>query len=201
MSKRRSCISRSDKREERPGSPERPRTLAPPGSPSGSRGKVGIERPSATRGGRGSAGAASSLDGIVFSDSADCETFIAELGIRVEAPFGASAFRRLRPPRRPLRRRCLSGVAADPPADDTGASWAGGSPAGVGADSSATEFSTGTCAGSGVRANEVSPASWDALIAESCPPSLTAASCAFVFQSALRKRSAAARYHFAASKF
>src|SRR5579859_4615432 len=93
VSSRRSCISRSDKREERPGSPERPRTLAPAGSPSGSRGKVGIERLSATRGGRGSAGSASSLDGRVFSDSADCETFVAEPGISVEAPFGAPAFR------------------------------------------------------------------------------------------------------------
>ena len=203
VSKRRSCISRSDNLEERPGSPERPRTLGPPGSPIGSTGIEGIARLCADFAGLVSTGSSKTLEGRPFTGLAGSALRDAELAGEL---LGASPLRRLRPPRRPRRRRFLSGESEDSAAGVPEASSGSVPDSTVTVeDSDMAEVSSGACAGSGSATdggvNIKSPEEWAGSRAAASAPSLTAASCALVFQSARRKRSAAARYHLAASGF
>ena len=111
MSKRRSCISSRDSREDKPGSPERPRTLGPPGSPIGSLGRAGNgaalngSRAVWARRARRKLSRAEPFAGVADS--------VVREAAAVEGPFAASPLRRLRPPRRPRRRRFLSGESSD----------------------------------------------------------------------------------------
>ncbi len=151
--------------------------------------------------GRGLVGSSSSAGCKLFTGVAGSEARAEEIDA---AALGASLFRRLRPPLRPRRRRCLSGVSADSSVDfGEGFSGSWKAEAVDAADDPAFSVRDGDGSGGategGVKGTllEVSDESACATSA----PSLPAASCAFVFQSALRKRSAAARYHLAASGF
>ncbi len=154
--------------------------------------------------GLGSVGSSKTLEGNPFAGVAGSDE---RDDTEVDTgPLGASPFRRLRPPRRPRLRRFLSGESGDSPAGFAEASSASVSEStGTAEDSDAAEFISGEEAGSGWSTgdgvNIKSPDECTGSTAATSAPSLTAASCAFVFQSALRKRSAAARYHLAASGF
>ena len=147
------------------------------------------------------------------------------LGVRDDPVVSAEepTLRRLRPPRRPrLRRRFSSeSTSVDEPFDSpaVGASVSSAtsvSEALEGAPFSETIFDPaldtmasnaaalcsngipGSGMGTGSNNNEATALP---LFAPASPPSRIAASCALVFQSARRKRSAAVLYHFAASPF
>lgn len=79
-----------------------------------------MARLSTLLGGRGSVGSSDSVVGNPPSGVIGCETRPAdEAGIE-EASFEDAPFRRLRPPRRPRRRRFTSGDGADSEEDRTG---------------------------------------------------------------------------------
>src|ERR1700731_1058123 len=109
----------------------------------------------------------------------------------------AWGLRRLRPPRRPRRRMPRRGASETSPAET--------SAAGATMVSNVVAVSSKGKAGSGTERtggeNSKSPEGAILCVGEACPPRRTAASCALVFQSARRKRSAAVEYHLAASAF
>src|SRR5260370_28745370 len=161
-------------------------------SADGSTGSVGTERDSLPAANRGS-GATSTGGGgwCVESDGASCAAG------RPTPLVAGPGRRRLRPPRRP-RRRTEAGRGA------AGAGEAAISPAGATIASNVLATSSKGSPGSGAAtAGEVSWKSSDGPAEGSPdgPPGRAAASCAFVFQSARRKRSAAVEYHLAASAF
>jgi hypothetical protein len=138
--------------------------------------------------------------------SADCC-----VAVEAEASAPVGRLRRLRPPRRPRRRGPCSVAGVAEPEDvaelevsaaeedsveanvsKTAAFWVKGRPgSGIKMDGCAALGTAGE-----VKWEGASPA-----LSGGRPPKRVAASCALVFQSARRKRSAAVEYHFAASAF
>ena len=170
----------------------------------------------------GSAGIGRRVCGGSGSEGVDADDVVAgdvvprralgELGTRdpPAVSAGVPTFLRLRPPRRPrLRRRFSSeSTSVDGPAASETPSVAPTSTAEELNDASEPETIASNAAafcskgipGSGVGTGSVKDeASALLAFAPGSAPSRTAASCAFVFQSARRKRSAAVPYHFAAS--
>jgi len=115
--------------------------------------------------------------------------------------------RRLRPPRRPRRRRGPSAAGLDAEPAPDGASSCSSEACSSCSDGAMMASNTvALCSngspGSGiVREGAIAGRSDCDSSSGASPPSRTAASCALVFQSARRKRAAAVVYHFAASAF
>ena len=115
--------------------------------------------------------------------------------------------RRLRPPRRPRRRRGpsvadLDAVAAsDATAGCSSGACSSGCDGAVMASNTVALCSNGSPGSGIVREGAIAGESDGDSSGGASPPSRTAASRALVFQSARRKRAAAVVYHFAASAF
>ena len=174
----------------------------PPASPIGSTGRRGMTDSEGllVRGSTESSGGAETGPTDEEGPMASCCVEAAGVS-RVTLPL-----RRLRPPRRPRRRRGPSAAGLDAVAASDTTSGCSSGACSSGCDGAVMASNTvALCSngspGSGIVREGLTAGRSEGDSSGASPPSRTAASCALVFQSARRKRAAAVVYHFAASAF